>query len=139
MINDTVEEVGATTQPWWTPDTMENHSDNSFPTRTQLSLSAYRISRRRQSFGGMPEMRMRSQGDIRSMLSKAALKSTNAMYNVRLCSLPFSIICRRAKIGLMVERPGNGHEASLLYTSSGSYCRDGSTEEDQCQKCSWYR
>ena len=32
-------------------------------------------------------MRMRSQRDMRSMLSKAALKSTNAMYNVRLCSL----------------------------------------------------
>ena len=32
--------------------------------------------------GGVPEMRMRSQMDIRSMLSKAALKSTNAMYNV---------------------------------------------------------
>ena len=134
MINDTVEEVGATTQPWRTPDTMENQSDKSFPTRTQLSLSEYRSSRRRQSFGGMPEMRMRSQRDIRSMLSKAALKSTNAMYNVRLCSLHFSIICRRAKIWSMVE-----HEASLLYTSSGSYCRDGSTEEDQCQKFSWYR
>ena len=37
-------------------------------------------------------MRMRSQRDMRSMLSKAALKSTNAMYNVRLCSLHFSII-----------------------------------------------
>ena len=43
---------------------------------------------------------------MRSMLSKAALKSTNAMYNVRLCSLHFSIICRRAKIWSMVERPG---------------------------------
>ena len=51
-------------------------------------------------------MRMRSQRDIRSMLSKAALKSTTAMYNVRLCSLHFSIICRRAKIWSMVERPG---------------------------------
>ena len=51
-------------------------------------------------------MRMRSQRDMRSMLSKAALKSTNAMYNVRLCSLHFSIICRRAKIWSMVERPG---------------------------------
>ena len=39
------------------------------------------------------------------MLSKAALKSTSAMYNVRLCSLHFSIICRRAKIWSMVERP----------------------------------
>ncbi len=46
-------------------------------------------------------MRMRSQRDMRSMLSKAA-----AMYNVRLCSLHFSIICRRAKIWSMVERPG---------------------------------
>ena len=80
--------------------------DKSFPTRTQLSLSEYRSSRRRHSFGGMPVMRMRSQRDIRSMLSKAALKSTNAMYNVRLCSLHFSIICRRAKIWSMVERPG---------------------------------
>ena len=97
---------GATTQPWRTPDAMENHSDKSFPTRTQLSLSEYRSSRRRHSFGGMPVMRMRSQRDIRSMLSKAALKSTNAMYNVRLCSLHFSIICRRAKIWSMVERPG---------------------------------
>ena len=51
-------------------------------------------------------MRMRSQRDMRSMLSKAALQSTNAMYNVRLCSLNFSIICRRAKIWSMVERPG---------------------------------
>ena len=51
-------------------------------------------------------MRMRSQRDMRSMLSKAALKSTNAMYNVRLCSLHFSIICRRANIWSMVERPG---------------------------------
>ena len=51
-------------------------------------------------------MRMRSQMDMRSMLSKAALKSTNAMYNVRLCSLHFSIICRRANIWSMVERPG---------------------------------
>ena len=43
-------------------------------------------------------MRMRSKTDkIRSILSKEALKSTNAMYNVRLCSLHFSIICRRAK------------------------------------------
>ena len=66
-------------------------------------------------------MRTRSQRDIRSMLSKAALKSTNAMYNVRLCSLHFSIICRRANIWSMVERPG------------------GSTEEDECQKFSWYR
>ena len=49
---------------------------------------------------------MRSQRDMRSMLSKAALKSTNAMYNVRLCSLQFSIICRRAKIRSMVECPG---------------------------------
>ena len=48
-------------------------------------------------------MRMRSQRDMRSMLSKAALKST---YNVRLFSLHFSIICRRAKIWSMVERPG---------------------------------
>ena len=46
----------------------------------------------------VPEMRMRSQGDMRSMLSKVDLNSTNAMYNVRLCSLHFSIICRRAKI-----------------------------------------
>ena len=44
-------------------------------------------------------MRMRSQMDMRSMLSKA-------MYTVRLCSLNFSIICRRAKIWSMVERPG---------------------------------
>ena len=51
-------------------------------------------------------MRMRSQRDMRSMLSKAALKSTNAMYNVRLCSLHFSIMCRRATIWSMVERPG---------------------------------
>ena len=51
-------------------------------------------------------MRMRSQRDMRSILSKAALKSTNAMYNGRLCSLHFSIICRRAKIWSMVERPG---------------------------------
>ena len=51
-------------------------------------------------------MRMRSQRDMRSMLSKAALKSTNAMYNVRLCSLHFSIICQRANIWSMVERPG---------------------------------
>ena len=51
-------------------------------------------------------MRMRSQRDMRSMLSKAASKSTNAMDNVRLCSLHFSIICRMAKIWSMVERPG---------------------------------
>ena len=43
-------------------------------------------------------MRMRSQRDMRSMMSKAALKHTNAMYNVQLCSLHFSIICRRANI-----------------------------------------
>ena len=42
-------------------------------------------------------MRMRSQKDMRSILSKAALKSTNAMCNVQLRSLHFSIICQRAK------------------------------------------
>ena len=42
-------------------------------------------------------MRMRSQRDMRSILSKAALKSTNAMCNVRLRALHFSIICQRAK------------------------------------------
>ncbi len=97
---------GATTQPWRTPDAMENHSAKSFRTRPQLSLSEQMSSRRRQSFGGVPEMQMRSQRDMRSMLSKAALKYTKAMYNVRLCSLHFSIICRRANIWSMVERSG---------------------------------
>ena len=42
----------------------------------------------------------KSQRDMRSILSKAAaLYSTNAMYNVRLCSLHFSVICRRAISG----------------------------------------
>ena len=57
-------------------------TDKSFPTRTQLSLSEYMSSRRSQSFGGVPEMRMISQADIRSMLPKAALKSAKAMYNI---------------------------------------------------------
>ena len=51
-------------------------------------------------------MRMRSQRDMRSMLSKAALTSTNAIYNVRLCAWHFSIICRRANILSTVERLG---------------------------------
>ena len=50
-------------------------------------------------------MRMSYQRDMWSMLSKADLKSTNAMYNVRFCSLHYSIICWSAKSWSMVERP----------------------------------
>ena len=81
MINDTIEEVGDTT--------LADAGCNGERFRQVISdtNTAFTVgvsSSRRQSFGGVPEMRMRSQRDMRSMLSKAALKSTNAMYNVRL-------------------------------------------------------
>ena len=40
------------------------------------------------------------------MMSKAALTFTNALYNILLHSLHFSIIYRRANIWSMFERPG---------------------------------
>ena len=107
MINDTIEEVGDN------HTTLANAGCNGEPfrqfisdTNTAFTVGVHEFSRRRHSFGGVPEMRTISQRDMRSMLSKAALKSTNAMYNVRLCSFHFWIISRRAMICSMVERPG---------------------------------
>ena len=83
MINDTIEEVGGN------HTTLADAGCNGEPFRQVISdtNTAFTVGveefYRRQSFGGVPEMRMRSQRDMRSMLSKAALKSTNAMYNVR--------------------------------------------------------
>ena len=55
---------GVTRQPWQTSNALENHSDRLFPTRTQLSLSEQRSSRRRQ------------RGEVPDMLSKVDLEST---------------------------------------------------------------
>ena len=85
---------------WRTIQTSNFRHEHSFHCRSRGVLGGGRV------LGGVPEMRMRSQRDMRSMLSKAALQSTNTMYNVRLCSLHFSIIWQRANILSTVERPG---------------------------------
>ena len=74
----------------------------------------------------MPDMRMSSQWTIRSVLSNASLNSKKAIYNVRLCSLHFSLICRIVKY--LVDGTTSGYRPKL-YTSTGSYLRTGCKEE----------
>ena len=69
--------LAARTQPWRTPEEMENASEIVPFTLTTLLVDEYRVLMISTSFGGIPIVLKNSmfQGELRSRESKAALRS----------------------------------------------------------------
>ena len=67
--------LAARTQPWRTPEEMENASEIVPFTLTTLWVDEYRVLMISTSFGGMPIVLRMFQSELRSRESKAALMS----------------------------------------------------------------
>ena len=67
--------LAARTQPWRTPEEMENASEIVAFTLTTLWVDEYRVLMISTSFGGMPIVLRMFQRELRSRESKAALRS----------------------------------------------------------------
>ena len=67
--------LAARTQPWRTPDEMENASEIVPFTLTTLWVDEYRVLMISASFRGMPIVLRMFQRELRSRKSKAALRS----------------------------------------------------------------
>ena len=72
--------LAARTQPWRTPEEMENTSEIVRFTLTTLWVDEYRVLMISTSFGGMPIVLRMSQRALRSRESNAALRSMYAAY-----------------------------------------------------------